>query len=169
MDPLIKLHRVLHRMSLYIAGMLIFVMMILIVQDVIWRYVFNDPSDWVMDITRFLLCYVVFLGMAPALKDGSHVSVDLFLDWIGQKRLRWGLGLAAQIMVVLFACVFLWVLTSQTIQAFSDNRLSPTTVPIPLKWIYIIGPIGMILFLFTAVIQLAMHLTKWGDNDDQQI
>ena len=60
--------------------------MTLIMVEIFYRYVLHDPIAWVLDITIFLLVFVFFLAVAPALESGSHIEVDLFDPLIPSAR-----------------------------------------------------------------------------------
>lgn len=167
-QPVVKISNLLNRINVGVAGVLLFIMMMAIVQDVILRYFFNSPSIWVTDLSRYLLCYIFFLGVSPALQSGSHVSVDLFMKFFNERGKRW-LYLISHILIIIFAATYLWALTSTTMQVFTDNRVSTTAIPVPLKWIYIIGPIGMFLFFLTAIVQLITYLYNWYHPDQVEI
>lgn len=142
-----------------LSGLLILLMIAIVVYDVVLRYAFNAPTIWAFDVSRFLLAYVAFLGLSLALQDGTHVSVDLFLEFAGA-RVAWWLQLVAHVLVVAFGIVFTWQLTNHTLEAFTLNWLSPTMLAVPLKYVYAIGPIGAALFTLTALQLLLRHLVE---------
>ena len=46
-----------NRVFLAISGIFAALIMFVILQDVVRRYVLNDPSSWVLDICSFMLVY----------------------------------------------------------------------------------------------------------------
>ena len=97
--------------------------MLVILQDVVRRYLFNDPSAWVLDICSFMLVYLVFLALAPALEAGSHVSVDIFNQLL-PRRWRRGIFLFGGVLTIFFATVLFKMLLDETIEAFADDNIS---------------------------------------------
>ncbi|RBW70679.1 TRAP transporter small permease [Bacillus taeanensis] len=55
------------------------IMSILVFLNVILRYAFNLGIAGSTEIARFLFIWMVFLGAIGALKDNSHLGVDLFI------------------------------------------------------------------------------------------
>jgi TRAP-type C4-dicarboxylate transport system permease small subunit len=108
---------------------------------------------WPYDITQFTLVYVVFLAIAPALESGHHVVVELF-DRLVPRPVRPYVQYVAAILTIIFAAVFLYHLYRLTSRAFGDDRLAVAAIAVPLKWVYVIGPIGIIQFILTAFAQL---------------
>ncbi len=108
---------------------------------------------WAHDYAQIAFVYVVFLSLAPALQAGQHVTVELFESLV-PKPLRKYLDHVAALACIVFGAVFLWYLWQLTARSFADNRLANAVIAVQLKWIQIIGPIGVLQFVLTAVLQL---------------
>lgn len=140
-----------HAFTLLASGLV--VVIVAIVLYAIATRMVAVSALWTHDITQFAFLYVFFLALAPALQSGHHISVELF-DAAVPKVLRRYVFHIAGILVVLFGCVLFWQLWKTTIRAFSDNRLAVAAIAVPLKWIYIAGPIGAAQFILTGIVQL---------------
>lgn len=114
---------------------------------------------WPYDIATFTLVYVVFLSLAPALESGHHVAVELFDRMLPRPIRGFSLHVAA-ILTTVFGVVLFWQLYRMTSRAFSDDRLAVAAIAIPLKWVYVIGPIGVAQFILTALADLGR--AQWG-------
>ena len=125
------------------------VMMLIVLYDVFRRYVLNDPTIWAFDLAGFLLVYLVFLGLPLALQDGSHVAVDIFLLLF--PRGRHTLQLIGLGLTVLYGAILTWVVARYTAQAIELDWKAVSLVPIPLKYVYAVGPLGALLFTVTAL------------------
>src|ERR1700742_3844414 len=77
-DRLQAFTRSLNRVFAATACLLVLVIMAAIVVQIVYRFVLDDPIAWVLDITIFLLVFVFFLALAPPLKSGAHIEVDMF-------------------------------------------------------------------------------------------
>ena len=133
-----------------VAAALTVVMTAVVLYDVFRRYVLNDPTIWAFDVAAFLLVYIVFLGLPLALQDGSHVAVDIFL-LLFRGRLRQALELIGLALTVAYGAVLTWVVAQYTVQAIQQDWKAISLVPIPLKYVYAVGPLGAGLFTLTAV------------------
>ena len=144
----------INRVFVAISGALAVVIMVVILQDVVRRYAFNDPTTWALDISSFLLVYLFFFALAPALEHGSHVTVDLFgrLLPVGVRR---PVEILGGLLLVGFAVVLFAQLLDTTVEAFHDNNLFPTATPVRMKYVWIIGPVGAAQFILTALVLLA--------------
>lgn len=55
-------------------------MSIIVLGNVILRYVFHSGIAWSEEVARFLFIWMVFLGAIGALKDNQHLGVDLLVE-----------------------------------------------------------------------------------------
>ncbi len=134
------------------ASLLALAILVVVLIDVTLRW-FAEPTIWANDAARYSLLYLFFFALAPALESGHHVAVDMF-DRLLPAPLRRYQAHSAAVLTAVFGALLLWQLSRLTSQAFADNRLAPATIPIPLRWIYVLGPVGAAQFVLTALIQL---------------
>jgi len=144
---------IVNRVFAAIACILVLVITALIVVAVFYRYVLQDPIAWVLDITIFLLVFVFFLAVAPALESGSHIEVDLF-DPLIPPSVRKAQRLTGKILTLIFAAVFFWFVLAYYREIVEADELSFTMITVQLKLIYWIGPVGALQFLLTAAVLL---------------
>lgn len=144
--------RALNRVFLLLAGVLAVAICAMIFYDVLMRNAFDAPTIWALDVSRFLLVYLFFLALGPALETGGHVSVDILEQWVSPAAWR-RLRIAAAAMTVVFGCILIWQLTRATVDVFVRNELFPTAVPLRVKYVYWIGPVGALEFILTAIVQ----------------
>ncbi len=147
-----------------LACLLVLVIMTAIVVQVIYRFVLNDPVAWVLDITIFLLVFVFFLAVAPALQSGSHIEVDMF-DSLIPARHRKSVRLIGKVLTVVFAATFLWYVGAFYYDIVEVDEISFTMLIVQLKYLYWIGPLGALQFFLTSVVLLIRFwLDPFSDN-----
>ena len=151
--------RVVNRVFAAAACLLVLVIMTAIVVQIVYRFLLDDPIAWVLDITIFLLVFVFFLSVAPALQSGSHIEVDMF-DSLIPKRLHKAVRLIGKLLTVAFGAIFLWYVAAFYFDIVEVDELSFTMLIVQLKYIYWIGPVGAFQFLLTAIVLL---LRFWRD------
>ena len=144
--------RAINRAFAAIACLLVLAIMCLIVVAVFYRYILKDPISWVLDITTFMLVFVFYLAVAPALESGSHIEVDLFDPLIPQSAHK-AQRLIGKALTLIFAVVFLWFTATYYREIVSSDELSFTMLMVHLQVVYWIGPIGALQFLLTAIVQ----------------
>jgi TRAP-type C4-dicarboxylate transport system permease small subunit len=147
--PVDAFSRLVNRIFALLAGMTILVIMSLIVVAVFFRYVLQSPINGALDISTFLMTFVFFLAIAPALESGSHVEVDLFDPFV-PLRLRKAQRLLGKGLTLVFAIIFLVFIMKFFRTIMETDELSFTVLIIPLKYVDWIGPVGAAQFLLTA-------------------
>ncbi|GAM15918.1 TRAP transporter small permease [Mesobacillus selenatarsenatis] len=139
----------------FAAGMFILAMVLIITYDVIMRNFFDSPSLWALDLARFSLVYIFFLALAPALQSGQHVSTDIFLAKFSL-RTQWYLKLVALMITAIYGVILFWQVTETTLKVFEDNRIFPVAIELPMKYVYMVAPVGALQFIVTAMFCLAV-------------
>ena len=149
--------RKVNRIFLALAGWLALAILAALSYDLVARNVFGAPTLWALDVSRFLLLFLFFFALAPTLEAGSHVSVDVLQHYLpdGPRRV---LRILAQVLLLVYGAFLMWQICKHTFDAFIDNALFPTVVPIKLKHVYWVGPLGVLQFLLTGIVLLAEEL-----------
>lgn len=135
-----------------VACLLVAAIGIIVVAATISR-AFGASLIWAHDYAQLAFVYLVFLSLSPALQAGQHVTVELF-EGLVPKPLRRYLDKVAAAACLIFGVILLWQLWQLTARSFADNRMANAVITIQLKWIQVIGPIAVLQFVLTAVVQL---------------
>ena len=149
----------MNRVFLALAGLIAAAILAVMSYDLVARNVFDAPTVWALDFSRFLLLFMFFFALAPALESGAHVSVDLLEHYL-PPHLKRLMRIAARLLVLVFGAFLMWQICRTTYEVFVENSLFPTVVPVKLKYVYWIAPIGVAQFLLTALALLAEDL-RW--------
>lgn len=142
-----------NRLFLLLAGVLTFVLLLVMVYDLIARNIFDAPTDWALDVSRFLLIFIFFLAVAPTLERGGHVAVDVLEGYLS-RTMNKVVAFIAHSLTLVFGAFLLWEIFRATIHAFRYDDLFPTFVPLKQKYVYWIAPLGVAQFLLTGLVIL---------------
>lgn len=71
-----------------IALLMVGVMACLLLYDVVMRYIFNSPVDWVLDIVQLVQVTLAFTAAAPVLRAGKHINMELLSTMAGKRTRR---------------------------------------------------------------------------------
>lgn len=116
--------------------------------QVIARFVLESPSAWTEVLTRFLVVWSVFLGLAPSLRGGALLSVDLAYRKLSSTRwLRPLQALISLACMVFLTVAFWWGL--QLVQRIRFQNLAGLEISI--SWAYLAVPMGA-AFAMVAVV-----------------
>lgn len=122
--------------------------MILLLQ-IIMRFVFSSPLKWVEELARYLQIWIAFLGIGYGVRNNSHISMTSFVDKMPLKIRSIVEILCNLVSTVSFAVV---IYASATFLKY-QNKVSPV-LEIPMRLVYIVIPIGSIIFLLYNLAEL---------------
>lgn len=77
------------------------VMVIVVLLQVIFRYVMRISVPWTEEFARYLLILITFVGGALAVRDKQHIAVTAIIDKL-PKKLRYYLNKCFNISIILF-------------------------------------------------------------------
>jgi len=128
------------------------VMTVLIVAQVILRYVFNAPLTWSEELARIVFIYMTFMGIGAAYGRRRHMFVDAIVTLFPMKIQK-----AIRSLVVGIATVFFLVVMVVTIRMIGDlfrSELNTPALEFPMGLVYLIIPLGLSAFIAQMWINL---------------
>lgn len=144
------------RTLMIVAGTLIFCIVLVVVLQVVMRYVFNSPTVWSEELATLMFVWFVLLGIPIVLRHQEHIRVEM----ISEIPLKW-IRPAAQALgnvcfIVLFAVMGYYSL--QLIPSSERQLMGGLSqafgADIHLNAIYWAVPIGSALTILFAIEQL---------------
>jgi TRAP-type C4-dicarboxylate transport system permease small subunit len=118
-------------------------MALLVIANVLARYVFNHSFVWAEELSRYMMIWVGFLGAGLVLRVGAHIAVDVFQDLMPRR--------AAQAVRVLVLAVLAVSLVSMLWLGVQYVRFAWGQETPVLNWnfglVYLAIPIGAALML----------------------
>ncbi len=125
----------------YLSMALIALMAILVVAQVVLRYVFNDPLDWSEEMARITFIYITFIGIGAAYGRRRHMAIDALVILLPPKMKR-----IVEVSVVSLASAFLIALIVMTGRSMVELYKMEVTTPAleyPMAFVYLIIPLGI--------------------------
>jgi TRAP-type mannitol/chloroaromatic compound transport system permease small subunit len=119
------------------SALLILPLTIVVVYEVIMRYVFGAPTIWGFEATTFLYGVHFMLGLAYSDVEDGHVKVDIFTSRMG-RRLQAFMVILANLIIFLpvFTCMTVWAwkyaVTSTRLLERNSTSWAPPIWPIKL-------------------------------------
>jgi TRAP-type C4-dicarboxylate transport system permease small subunit len=153
--------RLLHAFGL-VAAISTFVMMLLVVANIIGRYLFNAPITGAFEVTESLLVVIIMLALALTQFHDGHIRVNIVTRrmppiWAHLARI------CALVLAVLF---FLWCAYASWNFAyesytFKEQEWGTITFPLyPFKFVVFIGIVLLaIQFVFDTINEIAKPAT----------
>ena len=116
---------------------------LLVFGNVISRYGFSHTPIWSEELSRFLVVWSIFIGVAIGVRKNQHIGVDAIIRFLPHK-----LKLASEVLLNLIGVVVIGILVFNSIEFIQHTmeyeQLSPA-MRIPMYIPYIAMPVGLSL------------------------
>lgn len=142
------LSRFVELLVILIAGIIVAI----VTTEVTLRYLFSHSLIFTEELSRYLMVWIVFLGSALAIRDGSHIRIQILVNRLGP-RMQQIAQLAAYILIIAFL-VFVTVEGLKILPRQLQQMC--ITIDISLFYFYLAIPVGsilMIIFLLPVIRQ----------------
>ena len=138
---------VLEKIEKVILAVTVAVMIVVMVYQVILRYVFSAANSWSEELARYLFIYNVMIGSAIAIRRNSHLQVDTITSHLSPK-----LQCVFTIVATVLGMVFLVLLMVHSITLCQTGAKTMSAgLPISMTLPYASMPIGIVLMLLTSI------------------
>ena len=144
-----------------LSGYIIIAVMLIVCAQVVARYFFRSPIQWVVEFSQFALLYIPLLGSAWLLKHEGHVSVDLLTHRLNPKSLSL-LKFFTSLVGIMVSLVLVWYGGRVTVDLFQRDILIPEVVPIPEYIIVGIIPFGGLLMFIQFIRRAKGCFIQWN-------
>ncbi|MBR3118484.1 TRAP transporter small permease [Oceanobacillus profundus] len=114
--------------------------------QVFMRYVMNNSLAWPEELSRYIFIWFTFIGVSYAVKNNSHLRVDIILNYLPKKLARF-FELIGDIFFFAFSIVVL-IAGINVFNTFLGTMQTSPSLSIPLAIVYLSVPVG---FAFTMV------------------
>lgn len=130
-----------------LAGTILVALTALICVDVLVRNSGWFSLPWTLDVAKYMLYGITFLGAPWVLRDGGHITIDLFVERLGRvaqarcRKIAKIIGSIVCLILTYYACRVVYI-------SFSQKVMINEIFVFPEWWIFALAPpIFLILFL----------------------
>jgi len=166
MKTLESVHRTisaLERLWAAAASVCLFAIMVIVVVDVVLRYVFNSPLGWSYDlISLYLMVALFFLALSATQRDDHHVRVDILFRHVSP-QMRHCMELVGYLLTVVVLVGIVYQGSLKFWISWQNNDVVAGAVPWPTWLSAIFVPLGvglLVLRLAFSVFSLALAIAK---------
>jgi len=131
---------------------------LVIVQEVVRRFVLNFSSAWGEEAARYAFIYLGWIGAAYAVKERAHIRFDIVIGRVGP-RAKAVCYLFAEVATIVFACIALyWSL--HTIRTLMQFGAETPVLRVQKAWFEAAVPIAFALVIYRSL------QAMWRDLQD---
>ncbi|SIS89597.1 TRAP-type C4-dicarboxylate transport system, small permease component [Belliella pelovolcani] len=133
-----------------IATSLVFLMGLMVVNvtwQVLSRYIFQSPSSFTDELSRYMLIWLGMLGAAYVAGQNQHLAIDIVLRKLeGLAKIR--LQIMINVLVIIFAVIAMVLGGSNLVYITYMLGQKSATLQIPLAYVYGIIPFSGLLVIY---------------------
>ncbi|SDJ65129.1 TRAP transporter small permease [Aliiruegeria lutimaris] len=168
MRSVARVTSIIGSIALYVSGAGLVIMTAMIAAQVFWRYVLNDSIIWTEPGSVMVMGWFIFLGAAVGVREGYHLSFDVFLMVLPMRVKVW-LYSISDCVVVAFGFGMIWY-GSQLIAKTAGNTIPSLGISGAFDFLPLVGG-GFLLIIF-SVERLArraagMPTARFGETIDE--
>lgn len=129
------------------TAILLVIMFVVIILEVIFRYILASPVFWTEELARYVMFYMVLVGSAAGIRQGQHpVLTFVVQEFPVRFRRKWYVAIDGLVFFVLILVFWQgWVMAAEEwIGRTAALRIS-------FFWVYLALPIGSFLMMVELV------------------
>ena len=145
--------------GLIILGAAVIVTIVTI--EVVLRYLFGHSLIFTEELSRYLMVWVVFLGGALAVRDGSHIRINVLAKRFSVKRRR-----LVHVIAHALTGIFLVVVTVEGLKIL-PRQLDQMciTIDVSMFYFYLAIPVGSVLMMLFLLPHIKVALAEGSKKD----
>lgn len=145
MNTYLKINAKVWKVLAYIVGALFFAMLCVVTWQVFCRFVLRDSSGWTSEVTMILFVWVIYLGAALAIHDGSQIAMTVIVSRLKAPAKQWFQLVSALICELMY--VLITISGRMCVTTFSKATTPGLSLPMPLIYsAFVVSGILMCLF-----------------------
>lgn len=134
---------------------------ILLILQVLFRYVLKISVPWTEELARYLTIWMVYLGVALAFNDDDHVKIDFFIKKIKNKKLI-NIFEYLKITIIFIFVISLWLGASLLVEVGMRDWAS--TFDMRMSWVYLALPVSIIIVIILIVLKILTDFLNKSKN-----
>ena len=142
--------RFLERVERIFLGSCMLFTSILLFVNVMLRYFFHSGIFWVEETLRYLMVWIIFIGIVTCVRDDSHICVDIINHSVPKKWQKY-VVLMQQLIGILFSGLFCYYSVLYVLATKSSGQVAATIGSVPMWIIYLCLPISMGLYCICSI------------------
>lgn len=144
----------------YAGAYLVVFAMLITAYDVVSRYVFNRPTMFAYDTSRYIYFYTTLI-MAPwVLRNEGHVRIDIVLHLLKKDRHRALLEFITSVLVILACMILFYQGILSTAEDFIGHIRTNAAFRIPRFLLFMGIPISAFLLICQAIVRAKSNFNK---------
>ena len=134
----------------YVAGILIFLISVMVFYEIVARSVFNAPTIWANELSVYALIGSGLLGAGYTLVGDGHIRVDVVLERVSDRTSRI-LHTFTYFLGLIFALVLLIYGVELVAKTYLIGLTSASLLRVPMYIPYLLIPVGSTILVLAFI------------------
>ena len=139
--------------------------LLVVVWQVISRYLLKDPASVTEELSRFLLIWIGILGSAYAYRQKVHLGFNLMVNRQSETMRRLIMTFV-ELLVVTFCVLVLIVGGNALVSLTLDLNQISAALGVKMGWIYTVLPVSGVIMVFYSIINI---YNLWIDESQEPL
>ncbi len=132
--------------------------------QVLARFVLHIPIVWTEEVVRISFVWLIFLGGAAAVKEGMHLTLDMFVSSLGRKW-QFVFRMTVLLLMLLVSVIILFAGSSYFIRNIGKTVV---TIQLPANFLFISAPVSAALMIFFTIEQIIFQSRAYFRKGNSQ-
>ncbi|WP_316862903.1 TRAP transporter small permease subunit [uncultured Cohaesibacter sp.] len=144
----------LARIGSWIGGGMLVIMTLIVLLQVVFRYVLGMPLGWTDEMSRFLMIYMAYLCLPLIYLQDKNIAMTFLLEALQEKRVRHLLMIVIHCLAIV--AFLIWIRFGYEFFLRGNSRAD--SLPITMRVIYAAPPLMMTITILSAMQKIVMEL-----------
>ena len=149
----------------WISGGLTLVMMVAVVREVVGRYLFNNPSDWSLELSCYLVVAMGYLASAFTEFKDRHIRIDFIYEHL-KGRTKAILDIFIAVVGLIWSSVLVWQGSLIALHSLVTNARSETIMRWPLFPAHAMVPLGAFILCLVLLGKIVKGVSSLARRED---
>jgi C4-dicarboxylate transporter, DctQ subunit len=150
--------------TVWVAGLIIVIIMLMTVYEVVSRKLFGSPTSWAIDLSTLGLFAAALLPTAWVLKRKAHVGIEILSAKLNVKS-RGLLGLITYSLALLACAAVVWQGIEVTLSVYQQDEMLFRSLVIPKVWYIWIFPLSFFLIIVQLLREVSHFYGEYKETD----
>lgn len=138
---------ILEKVEKVLLAVCLAAMTVIIIYQVVLRYVFSASNAWSEELARYLMIFAVMVGSAIALRKNSHLQIDMLINLLKPRAKNVLTIVSTLVGIVFLGYLFVYSLNLMTLGMKNVSAGLGFVMAIP----YACIPLGVVLMVLTSI------------------
>ena len=136
--------------------------MAIVFVEVIRRFVFSYSSIWAEETARYAFIYLVWLGASAAIRDRSHIRIDIIFQFLSEKKKAY-FYIVGEVITFVFAALAFSYSAEGVLLTLKFETLT-SGLRVSQAWFTFAVPFGLSLLMVRIVQRVYLDVKNLRNN-----